>query len=161
QNAGKVMAWVGTAMYIAYAVGAPTGSAVYAAYGFVAVALATTLIPLVTLLLVVPLRAVAPTPHARPAFAKVLAAVWMPGLGLALSSVGFGAITTFIVLLFAQHGWGHAWLGLTLFATTFVLGRILMGHVPDRVGGARVAFVSVLIEAAGLALIWIAPSSTL
>src|SRR5437879_1053279 len=46
QNAGKVMAWVGTAMYIAYAVGAPTGSAVYAAYGFVAVALATTLLRL-------------------------------------------------------------------------------------------------------------------
>ena len=35
-----------------------------------------------------------------------------------------------------------------------------MGHVPDRAGGARVAFVSVLIEAAGLALVWIAPSST-
>jgi hypothetical protein len=30
--------------------------------------------------------------------------VWVPGLGLALSSVGFGAITIFIVLLFAQRG---------------------------------------------------------
>ena len=58
---------------------------------------------------------------------------------------------------FAQHGWGHAWLGLTIFAGAFVLGRALFGHLPDRVGGAKVAFVSVLIEAAGQALIWVAP----
>src|SRR5262245_46173891 len=29
QNTGKVMAWVGTAMYVAYAVGAPAGTALY------------------------------------------------------------------------------------------------------------------------------------
>jgi|tagenome__1003787_1003787.scaffolds.fasta_scaffold20960437_2 MFS family permease len=161
QNTGKVMAWVGMAMYVAFAIGAPAGTALYARYGFVAISLATLLIPIVTLGLVANVRGIAPGAKARPSFTKVIGTVWVPGVGLALSSAGFGAITTFIVLLFAQHGWGHAWLGLTLFATTFVLGRILMGHVPDRVGGARVAFVSVLIEAAGLALIWIAPSSTL
>ena len=31
------------------------------------------------------------------------------------------------------------------------------GHVPDQLGGARVALACVLIEAAGLALIWAAP----
>ncbi|WP_199243105.1 MFS transporter [Vitiosangium sp. GDMCC 1.1324] len=108
RNTGKVMAWVGTAMYVAFAVGAPVGTALYASQGFAAIAYATTLIPLVTLLLVVPLRPVAPSPHARPSFTRVVGAVWVPGLGLALSSVGFGAITTFIVLLFAQHGWGQA-----------------------------------------------------
>src|SRR5215213_6829352 len=60
ENAGKVMAWVGTAMYVAFAVGAPSGSALYAAYGFAAIAFATTLIPLATLLLVLPQRVVAP-----------------------------------------------------------------------------------------------------
>ena len=34
QNAGKVMAWVGIAMYGAYALGAPAGVAVHAAHGF-------------------------------------------------------------------------------------------------------------------------------
>jgi hypothetical protein len=33
----------------------------------------------------------------------------------------------------------------------------MLGHVSDRLGGARVALVCVLIEAVGLALIWFAP----
>ena len=43
----------------------------------------------------------------------------------------------------------------------FILGRLAFGHLPDRVGGARVALVCVLIEAVGLALIWLAPSPAL
>ena len=98
---------------------------------------------------------------ARPAFTKVIGAVWMPGLGVAISGVGFGAITTFIVLLFAQHGWGQAWLALTLLSLAFIVGRVLFGHLPDRIGGAKVALVCVLIEAIGQALIWLAPWSAL
>jgi MFS family permease len=157
QNTGKIMAWIGTAMYAAFAVGAPVGTTLFAGYGFAAIAVATTLIPLVTLLIVVPRRPVAPSPHARPAFGKVVGAVWVPGLGLALCSVGFGAITTFIVLLFAQRGWGQAWLAFTVVSITFIAGRLIFGHLPDRIGGARVALVCVLIEAAGQLLIWLAP----
>jgi MFS family permease len=160
-STGKVMAWVGMAMYVAYAVGAPAGAALHAGYGFVAIALATTVIPLVTLLLVLPLRPVAPLHHAAPAFVRVIGAVGMPGLGLAFSSLGFGAITTFIMLLFAEHGWGHAWLALTLLSIGFTLSRVLFGHLPDRIGGAWVALVCVMIEAAGQALIWLAPGPAL
>jgi MFS family permease len=158
ENTGKVMAWVGTAMYVAFAVGAPGGSALYAAYGFTAIALATTFVPLATLLLVLPRSGAAPTAHTRrPSFTRVVGAVWAPGVGLAFSSVGFGAVTTFVVLLFAQRGWGLAWLALTVFAVAFVLARLLFGHLPDRVGGARVALFGALVEAAGLALVWLAP----
>jgi len=161
-NTGTVLAQVGTAMYVAYAIGAPAGTALYAGYGFAAIALATALLPLVTLLLVAPLRAVAAPAHTRPpTFASVISAVWVPGLGLALSSVGFGAITTFIVLLFAQQGWDQAWLALTLLSVAFAGGRIAFGHLPDRIGGIAVALVCVLIEAAGQALIWLASGSTL
>src|SRR6266704_3334518 len=56
QNTGKVLAWMGTAMYAAFALGAPAGTALYAGYGVAAIALATTLVPLATLMLVWPLR---------------------------------------------------------------------------------------------------------
>jgi len=61
------------------------------------------------------------------------------------------------MLLFAEHGWGQAWLALTLLSLGFTLSRVLFGHLPDRIGGAWVALVCVMIEAAGQALIWLAP----
>src|SRR6266581_8558671 len=103
QNTGKVLAWMGTAMYAAFALGAPAGTTLYGSFGFTAIALATTLVPLAALLLVAPLRRVAPTARVRPSLTKVVAAVWLPGVGLALSSVGLGAVTAFIALLFAAR----------------------------------------------------------
>jgi MFS family permease len=161
QNTGTVMSWVGTAMYVAYAVGAPAGTALYAGYGFLAIALATVLIPLLSLLLIARRQFAPVSARVRTSFRDVVGAVWMPGLGLALSSVGFGAITTYIVLLFAQHGWGAAWLAFTLVSVAFTVGRLILGHLPDKIGGARVALVCVIIEAAGQALIWLAPGSAL
>jgi MFS family permease len=156
RHASKVIAWVGTAMWAAFALGAPVGSALYASYGFVAIALATTLIPLATLLLVLPLRSVVPPTQIRPAFTRVIGAVWVPGIGMALSSVGFGAITSFIALRFVDQGWSPVWLAFSAFAGAFILARVVGGHLPDKLGGARVALASVLIEAAGQALIWLA-----
>lgn len=151
---GQVMSWVGTALYAAYAVGAPVGTTLYARYGFKAIALAATGIPLFTLLLVALLQGAAPRPAVRPALTSVLRAVWRPGVGAAISSVGFGAITTFIVLLYAQQYWGQSWLAFTLLSLAFVVGRLLLGHLPDKIGGAKVALGCVLVEALGLALIW-------
>jgi predicted MFS family arabinose efflux permease len=160
-NAGRVMAWVGTAMYVAFAASAPAGTALYAGFSFTAIGLATTLLPLLTLLLAVPRHAAAPSAKPQSSFTRVLGAVWLPGVGLALSSAGFGAITTFSVLLFAQRGWGYGWLAITVFATAFVLARLFLGHLPDRLGGSRIALASMLLEAVGLAVIWLAPSSAL
>ena len=114
-----------------------------------------------TLLLVVPLQPIAPAPSARPAVTQVLGAVWVPGLGLALSSVGFGTIATFGALIFAVRGWSSSWLVFTLLSIAFIVGRVVFGHLPDRIGGARVALVCLLIEAAGQAMIWLAQSSAL
>jgi MFS family permease len=88
---------------------------------------------------------------------RVLSTVWLPGMGAALSSVGFGAIVAFVTLLFADRGWSHGWLPYSVFAAVFILARLLFGHLPDAVGGAKVALACLLIEAVGLALIWQAP----
>ena len=163
QHTGKVMSWVGTALYAAFAVGAPAGTALYGAFGFGGIAAASALLPIVTLALVLPLRRPAANgaAHERPSFMKVIRAVSVPGIGLAMSGVGFGAIMTFIALLFAERGWSPVWLAFTAFSLVFILARMAFGHLPDRVGGARVALVCVLIEAMGLAAIWVAPTAVL
>lgn len=156
RSTGKVIAWVGSAMFAAFAIGAPAGSALYASYGFTAIAFATAAAPLATLLLVAPLPRIAPVHHARFSFAKVVGAVWIPGFGAALGSVGFGAVTTFVALLFANRGWANGWLAYTAYAVAFILARVFFSHVADAIGGARVALVCALIEALGQALIWLA-----
>jgi MFS family permease len=160
-STGRVIAWVGAAMFAAFAAGAPIGAALYAACGFAAIGIATTVAPLATLLLIVPMRAVPPAGQERPSFLSVLGAVWLPGAGSALSSVGFGAITAFVTLLFAVRGWSHAWLPYTAFAAVFIVARLLLGHLPDRRGGARVALLCLIVEALGLGLIWQADTAPL
>lgn len=156
-NAGKVIAWVGMALYAAFAIGAPVGGFLYDAYGFYAIAVATTVVPLITLLVVAPLKSVAPQRCAPSSVKAVLAAIWMPGIGLAMASLGFGAMMTFASLLFAERGWEPVWLGVTAFAVSFIVARMFFGHLADRHGGARVALACLLVESAGLALIWLAP----
>lgn len=161
RHTGKAIAWIGMAMYVAFAIGAPLGTVLYRRYGFASIGLATSLFPLAGLALVALLRGIVPPAQARPSFIKVLGAVSLPGLGLALASLGFGAITTFIALLFAGKGWSHAWAAFTAFSGAFVLARLFFGHLPDTLGGARVALVCLFLEAAGQALIWLAPSPLL
>jgi MFS family permease len=156
RSTGKVIAWVGSAMFAAFAIGAPAGAALYAAYGFVAIALSTAIAPLPALLLVTRLPTVPPVQRARFSFAKVVRAVWVPGLGSALGSVGFGAVTTFVALLFAARGWDNGWLAYTAYAVAFILARVFFSHVADVVGGAKIALACALIEAIGQALIWLA-----
>jgi MFS family permease len=162
-SAGRVIAWMGMAMFAAFALGAPLGTSLYSMGGFAAVALATTLVPLGTLLLVVPLSSPLPTRRAtsRSALLKVASAVWMSGVGSALSSIGFGALLAFSALIATERGWQPAWLSFSAFAIALVGARAFLGHTPDKLGGARVALVSVLIEAIGLALIWLAPGAAL
>ncbi|WP_017254835.1 arabinose transporter [Pseudomonas tolaasii] len=154
QNAGKVMAWIGIAIYAAFALGAPLGVAINQLWGFSGIAVGTMLLPLLALGMVAGAKGVAPTSQRRTSFYTVLGAVWLPGLGLAFSSIGFGVITAFIALLFASKDWGNASFAFTAFGVAFIGARIFFGHLPDKLGGAGVALVCVLIEAAGQLLIW-------
>jgi MFS family permease len=160
RHAGKVMSWVGTAMYAALALGAPIGNALYARFGFEAIGIVTCVIPGLVVLFVAQLRRVEPQNIKRPSVLKVISAIWFPGVGLAFSSIGFSAITVFVGLLFVERDWLPAWLPFSAFAGSFMAARIFLGHLPDRLGGARVALICVLMEGASLALIWIAPTAT-
>jgi predicted MFS family arabinose efflux permease len=104
---------------------------------------------------------VAPANLPRLPFYKVLGVVKLPGLGLTFCSMGYAMLTAFAVLLFAERGWQGGALAVTAMGVGFILGRLLFGHLPDQLGGARVALVCVLVEALGLALVWGAPAPVL
>lgn len=162
EHSGKVIAWVGMAMFAALALGAPAGSALYAAGGFAAIALATMGLPLATLLAVLPMCAIRPSGTAtEQSWMSVVQAVWLPGFAAALSSLGYGAILSFGALLFAERGWHPVWLPFTAYAASLIAARLCFGQLPDRLGGARVAAIFVAVEAAGLMLIWLASGTVL
>jgi MFS family permease len=73
-----------------------------------------------------------------------------PGAALALGSIGYAAIATFVVLHLDARGVGHGALVFGAFATMVVLTRLVGGDLPDRVGPARVAIGAALVEAVGL-----------
>ncbi|KEH12392.1 hypothetical protein GY15_21240 [Delftia sp. 670] len=81
QNAGKVMAWVGIAMYGAYAAGAPAGVAVQAAWGFSGIAVATIVLPLAALAMVWGLRATPLRPSAARRSTRCWARYGFPAWG--------------------------------------------------------------------------------
>jgi predicted MFS family arabinose efflux permease len=162
QRSGMVMAWVGIAMYGALAVGSPLGSLLHARLGFVAVSCAAALAP-PSALAVVALAPVAPQlPGAvRLPFHRVIGLIWLPGLGLLLSAVGFGAIAAFSTLRFAKEGWSHAALAMSAFGSAYVLARLLFGRLPDKLGGARVAIASTAVATMGQLAMWLAPSGAM
>jgi predicted MFS family arabinose efflux permease len=43
---------------------------------------------------------------------------------------------------------------MTAFGVGFIFIRVVLGHLPDRIGGLRVAFWSLVIEAIGQAMLW-------
>jgi len=152
QHAGKVIAWVGTAMFAAMALGGPIGTVLFTPYGFAAIALATTLLPLIVLMALLGLPGVPPLPHKAGGDLKTITrAVWMPGLGAALSSIGYCSILAFSSLFFADQHWRPIWLPFTAFGVALIVARLIVGHLPDRYGGARVALIFVLVQSAGLA----------
>ncbi|WP_185643523.1 arabinose transporter [Burkholderia sp. Bp8990] len=157
RNVGKMIAWIGTAMFIALALGAPLGSSLLASFGFASIGWITLIDATGTWLLVVSIPAIQAAPRSGKAKGHVLKAVWIPGLAMAFSSVGYGIMTAFGVLLFVEHGWQPAWLSFTAFAVALMVARLFFGPLPDRFGGARTAMIFVVIQSAGLALIWLSP----
>uniref|UniRef100_UPI0031012BED MFS transporter n=1 Tax=Neorhizobium sp. EC2-8 TaxID=3129230 RepID=UPI0031012BED len=74
-----------------------------------------------------------------------------------MQGIGFAALGAFFPLYFLSQGWSHAGLGLSFFGVGFVAMRLVCGHLPDRIGGRRVAALSLIVETFGQFLIWLAP----
>jgi MFS family permease len=156
-HTGKVMVWIGIAMYAAIAAAAPIGLRL-ASEGFGAVALVATALAIPTAALAIVLAPVAPAGGERLPFFEVARRIAPFGSGLALATIGFGAIAAFAAIDFQSKGWNGAALALGSFGAAYVVTRLLFGHWPDHFGGVRVATWSLAIECIGQALLWLAPS---
>jgi hypothetical protein len=65
-----------------------------------------------------------PEAKARVPLRDVFATVMPYGGVLALGTLGFGVITSFVTLLFAARGWANAWVALSAYGAAFVLSRV-------------------------------------
>ena len=160
QRSGTVFSLVGASLYGAFALGGPLGLLCFGQFGFTGLMLLCSPLPLLGWLMVCRMPAVVPA-SARPgvSFLRVLGSIWRQGAIVGFQGVGFAAIGAFISLYFTSRGWQHAGLALTCFGIGFVLVRLFFGHFPDRLGGMRVAAVSLGVAAGGQLALWLAPSA--
>ncbi len=158
-RSGHVMALVGMGMYGAFAAGGPLGLWLLQHAGFGGLMAVCAALPLLGALMLWRIAPVIPAQAGRrPPFAQVIGLIWKPGAVVGLQGIGFAALGVFFPLYFLANGWQGAGYGLTCFGVGFVAMRLLCGTLPDRVGGVPVALASLLVEAIGQALLWLAPN---
>ncbi len=160
-NTAKVISWNGIASYGALAIGAPLGVVLVQQLGLWSMGVSIILLAAVGILLAWPKQAAPIVVGERMPFLHVLGRVLPHGSGLALGSIGFGTIATFITLYYASHDWDNAALCLSLFGGCFIGARLLFGNLINRIGGFRVAIACLSVETLGLLLLWLAPSMEL
>ena len=158
QRAGMSMSWTGIAMFAALAIGAPIGMALYQRYGLQAAMVACIVAPLIAGGIALRQISYSSPAGQRLPFYKVIGQIWREGLGLMLQGVGLSGLTAFASLFFVARHWGHAGLVMTAFGVGFIFVRVALGHLPDRMSGYRVALLSLVVEAVGQAMLWLAPA---
>ena len=155
----KAMSWNGIATYGALALGAPVGVALTSLWGLPAIAAVTGAIGLLGLYLTwikQDARLPKAPAHARTGFWQVLKAVTPYGLALGLAATGFGVLTAFITLLYADRHWPGAAFAVSAFGLSFVGVRLGLTRAIRRFGGLPIALAAMVIEFIGLVAIWMA-----
>jgi MFS family permease len=157
-HSARIISWNGVATFAGIAIGAPLGVTINSLAGFGVVGL----VMVGGALLVLPFAATGPVTHLARGpqipMSSVFGRVLPHGTALALGSLGFGTIASFITLFFASRHWGHAAIALSAFGCFFILSRLLFVSSIARQGGLRVAAVSFAGEACGLLVLGLSPS---
>ena len=83
----------------------------------------------------------------------------LPGFGLGLAAFGYGTINALLVLFLRDSRFGGDSIALAIFAVGFFAARAFGSPLVDVHGGARVARITLLAEAAGLTVIACAPNA--
>jgi len=123
-------------------------------FGFISLGILTFVLGLVALPFAMWKTSVPPIHGERLPFRSVLSRVMPYGTGLALASIGFGSLSSFVALYYTERGWGGAALSLSIFGACYIGMRLIFGNAIGRFGGYRVAIVSMLVESIGLIMLW-------
>ncbi len=155
ERTALVISLNGVTSYGGIALGAPIATMIFAQGGLLGGLTGVGLLASLIMLACVPLAArhetTEPAPKTRaPSFMEVIRAVMPFGLALAAGSIGFGAIASCLALYFDAEQWSGAATALALFGILFVMTRFFFSHMIGRIGGARVAMISMAVEALGL-----------
>jgi len=156
---GRVIGLYGLAVWAGLSLGPLIGELLLHASGYTLVWVFAGVSPLVGALIASRL----PDPfHARPGEDEhhplIAREAVRPGTALALGSLGYATVASFVVLHLEARGVGHGAVVFGVFATMVVLTRLVGGDLPDRIGPARVAIAAAIAEAAGLVAIGAAHS---
>ena len=156
-HTGKVMVWVGVAVYASLAFGTPLGALLAQRTNFLVLAVATGVLPLIGLALSRTIRPVIAPAGSGLLMRSVIGKVWLPGIALACCTIGFAAIYAFTTLNYAARGWSGAAYPVAAFGIAFIGIRFVLGGLPDKMGGARLALWTLPLQFVGQVLLWAAP----
>jgi len=158
ERRGQVLGLYGLAVWGGLSVGPLLGEVLLDAGGYDQVWIVAGALPILGALIALTARdPFVPVAHAEPHPLIAPEAIG-PGFAVGLASFGYAAVATFIVLHLEARGVGHGATVFAAFAATIVLTRIVLGHLPDRMGAAPVAIAATIGEAIGLLLIAVAHS---
>ncbi|OSM94889.1 MFS transporter [Lonsdalea populi] len=154
EHAGKIMSWVGIAMFLGLALGNYAGTWSYYNTGIIISAISMVILPALGFLLVAIVKPVAIHPERnKTKLSYAVHRIWKAGSGFSLANIGYASITTFLVLYFIQNGWGQqAAFALSLFGVGYVVSRLTLGWKADS-SGLKLTLFSITIEAVGLLFI--------
>ncbi|WP_122744279.1 MFS transporter [Pseudomonas viridiflava] len=159
EHTAKSISWNGIASYGAIAIGAPLGVVMIDAVGFNSLGIALIVMAGLALWLIRNKPSVPIITGERLPYWSVFGRIAPYGLGLTLSSIGYGTLTTFITLFYLSRGWEGAAYCLSMFGVCFILARLLFIGAINRLGGFNAAILCMAVETCGLVLLWLAPSS--
>lgn len=158
-HTARTIGWNGIASYGAIALGAPLGVLMIDRLGFFSLGVALLGLALLALLTIRNKRSIPIIVGVRLPFRSVLGLIAPYGISLTLASIGYGTLTTFITLFYIDRGWTGAAYCLSIFGVCFIVARLLFTNSINRFGGYTVAMTCMAMEAVGLTLLWLAPSS--
>ncbi|MGH9588748.1 MAG: MFS transporter, partial [Terracidiphilus sp.] len=159
ENTARVIGLNGVCTYGGMAIAAPIGVVLYQRWGLLAIGIVTILLAGSSLVLAFrkePVPVSVAGEHLP--FGRVLGLVAPHGMGLALGGISYSVLATFVTLYYASRHWKGAALCLTAFGLAYIVVRLLLIRTISRFGGFPVAMVSLLVEAVGMVLLWLAGS---